>query len=463
MYKNFISLLGIFFSLSLWASVSGIPNEIEKRAEQVREVINKNDISGVTARLRVEGAEFKNFNLFFPPTELGPILSSTETKNSHEIRTIIERDLGITGGFKIMTGSGVSQKVDNEALLRQKGAEGVTYLSLGYKGPKVTATIQHRNFVANGKESKKVFEGTTTNIRRLAHQLAQHIYENFIGPEDIFLRQIAAVKRINGVNQIVMVDFDGFNETQVSFGPGQKVGPSFAPDGKTILYTSITDQSQRILEQEIGTKNIQERTNFAGSNLDPRVLPNNSGLIVALSLGKTANIYKTDRSGGNITRLTEPRGLNISPTISFDSKKMAFVSDRAGTAQIYELSLEPENKNELKRLTKQGSYNQTPQYSPDAKFIAFTGRDEAKVLDVFLLDCNDLDNGYPRVSRITQNQGGNKEPSFTPSGRFVIFSSQRNGHKDAELYLASLNGSHQHRLTHKGGYVAPVVRPGPIK
>ena len=41
-----------------------------------------------------------------------------------------------------------------------------------------------------------------------------------------------------------------------------------------------------------------------------------------------------------------------------------------------------------KRVTFQGKYNQTPRWSPrtDKPQIAFTGRDERGVFDVFILD-----------------------------------------------------------------------------
>ena len=433
--------------------VSGLkdPDMLEKTALQVKGAVAKNDISQVTARLRVEGAEFKTFNLFFPDTQLSMLLSTAERQTSADIRKIIERDLAITGGFKIMAGSGLAQKYDNEALLKQKGAEGISYLSLSFRGPVIRAAIEHKNFMTN-QSAKYNFEGNTGQVRNFAHKLAQNIYENYIGPEDIFLRQIAAIRKINNTNQVVMLDFDGQNEVLISSGASPKLGPYFAPDGKTILYTIISNQGQKIVEQEIGAKNIQERTKRKGLNLDPRVLPDNSGILATLSLGRNANIYKTTRLGEVLEAVTKSSGRNLSPNISQDGKLLTFVSDGSGSPQIYEQILGANSP--ATRLTFQGRYNQTPVYSPDSNLIAFTGRDEAKVFDIFLLE-----RSSKRVSRITQNQGRNQEPYFSPSGKYIIFSSERDG-QNSELYLASLNGTHQYRLTNGGGYMSPVIRPG---
>jgi len=453
MFKKIIFIVFLFqadFMLAVTSPSAPVKAPLEKPALS-------SDVSGVS-RLRVEGAEFKLFNLFFPPTQLSLLLNNAERASSAELRQIIERDLAITGGFKIMTGSGVLQKNNNEALLKQKGAEGVTYLSLSFRGPLITASIEHTNFMT-GLTSKHNFTGNTAQIRRLAHKLAQSIYENYIGPEDIFLRQIAAIKKGKGSSQVVLLDFDGQGETIVSSGISFKSAPHFAPDGKTILYTIISDSGQRIVEQEIGSKHIQERTNKAGNNFDARVFPDNSALLATLSLGKTENIYKLTRSGEIISKITDSLGPNLSPSISPDGKSFVFVSNRSGSSQIYEQSLDSHNKKPADRLTHQGRYNQTPHYSPDGNLVAFTGRDEEKVLDVFLYERN-----TKRVSRITQKQGRNQEPYFVPSGNFVILSSERDGHVNSpELYLASLNGNHQFRLTTNGGYLTPVVRPGPVK
>ena len=458
MYFRFIFLSIGFLSCNLAADVPA--GALAKTAPEIKEppvsaAKGTSDVQGAS-RLRVEGAEFKTFNLFFPPAQLSLFSNNLERKYSEDIRQIIERDLAITGGFKIITGSGVAQKIDNEALLKQKGAEGVTYLSLSFNGSVIRAVIEHKNFITP-QGAKYTFEGTTAQLRRLAHQLARSIYENYIGPEDLFLRQIAAVKKAKNSSQVVLLDFDGQGEIVISSGISYKSTPYFSPDGKTILYTIISDEGQRIVEQEIGSKNIQTRTHHAGNNMEVRVLPDNSGLLATLSLGKIEQIYKLTRSGEIISKITDGWGPNLSPSISADGKKMAFVSNRSGTSQIYEQILD--SKSPPERLSPQGRYNQTPHYSPDAKLIAFTGRDEQKVLDVFLLE-----RSSKRVSRITQNQGRNQEPYFVPSGNFVVLSSERAGHAQSpELYLASLNGNHQYRLTTTGGYVTPVVRPGIVR
>jgi TolB protein len=76
-----------------------------------------------------------------------------------------------------------------------------------------------------------------------------------------------------------------------------------------------------------------------------------------------------------------------------------------------------------RRLTFQGNYNQTPQWSPRGDLVAFTARDERKVFDLFVVPA---DGG--RVDRLTQDQGRtNEEPSWAPNGRLLVFRTDRRG------------------------------------
>lgn len=425
----------------------------EQVVEQAKKALVGSDISSVNARLKVEGASFRQFNLYFPEAKLLGS-SSMQKKIAQDIRKIIDRDLEITAGFSSITHSG---KSDDNALLRQKGAEGVSRLTLTIKPDVISGFIEHTNLIT-GKQASKSFSAPHKNLRRFAHQIAQSVYEAFIGPENLFLLQIAAVKREGTNSQIVLLDFDGHSETSITEGSWSKASPYFSLDGKTILYGVISPQGGGIVEHEIGSKKFFFRTKKPGVNIDPRIIPDNSGMLATLSFENSANIYRLSRTGAIVGKMTQSLGLNLSPTIRSDGTEFAFVSDRSGTPQIYVQKLVPQAV--ATRVTFQGKYNQTPHFSHDGKLIAFTGRDELRVFDIFVLE---RDSG--RISRVTQNQGRNQEPHFSPSGRFVIFTSEREGKRKPDIFIATLNGSHQFRLTNaegdkkSQGYFSPVLRP----
>jgi TolB protein len=448
------------------------PAKMEKTAQSVGQALSVNDLSRVSGRLKVEGATIRAFKLFFPQPVVVGNASSSDKAFAREVYDIIKRDLTIINGFDFIAHTGPLSTTSEFSLLKQKGVEGVSKIEIIFQGNDIKATATHKNLITNNR-SLKSFAANKLGKRRLAHLLAQSIYEEFIGPENIFLLQIAASKRRGSNSEIVMLDFDGHNEVDISngpwdkFSPRDKFSPQFSLDGKSILYTVIYDQGQAIVEQTIGSPERQFRTRQPGINIDPRILPNNRGMLVTLSFENKANIYLTDRTGGIKGKLTDSLGLNLSPSIHPDGTGFAFVSDRSGSPQIYVQSLAGGLSASAQRLTFQGKYNQTPQFSPDGNLIAFTGRDEKKEFDIFLFEIKSR-----RISRITENARKekpwrNEEPFFTPSGRFVVFTSEREGKDKPDIFIASLNGDHQFRITDansdpkSSGYFSPVVRPKP--
>ena len=105
-----------------------------------------------------------------------------------------------------------------------------------------------------------------------------------------------------------------------------------------------------------------------------------------------------------------------------------------------------------KRVTFQGRYNQTPRWSPrsDKPLIAFTGRDERGVFDVFILDFK-----TGKIDRVTQGKGSNLDPTWSPDGRLIAYVSSRGG-----LFVQNPETHHEVQIAH-GGASSPSWGPAP--
>ena len=107
---------------------------------------------------------------------------------------------------------------------------------------------------------------------------------------------------------------------------------------------------------------------------DPQVSPD--GMWVAYTLGavdKTANrtnrnIWLVSTNGGQPRQLTTS-GRDLQPQWSPDGKKLAFLSGRDGTQQVWMISLEGGEATKVTRLST-GADN--VQWSPDGKWLSFT-------------------------------------------------------------------------------------------
>ena len=140
-----------------------------------------------------------------------------------------------------------------------------------------------------------------------------------------------------------------------------------------------------------------------------------------------------DLAGKILKRLTNYRGIDISPSFSPKGDKVAFVSDRSGSPQIYVLDLSSGKTN---RLTYNGQYNTSPSWSCLNR-IAYVSRDGK--FDIFSIDPNG-----GQLRRLTENQGNNEDPCWSPEGRYIVFSSRRDGAYG--LYIMNANGQNQRKI-----------------
>src|SRR5678815_1741914 len=84
--------------------------------------------------------------------------------------------------------------------------------------------------------------------------------------------------------------------------------------------------------------------------------PDGRRIAYSMAQGEGAQLFVADAGGGNPQPLTDtPYFINSSPTWSPDGKRLAFVSNRAGTPQIYVLTVA--NPKDVRRLSFQGNYN----------------------------------------------------------------------------------------------------------
>ncbi len=398
----------------------------------------------------VEGASFKLFPLAVPDIRVAD-KRSDERRPAVGITSVLRRDLALTGVFEVLK---PQSYLDTDGLAKGDvkfddwlniGADGVLKAQLTGTPDKFTVQVYAYQVASTDQVLSQSYAGTKDTIRDVAHRIADDVVKAFTGLPGVARTHIVAVKKVAGSKHVFIMDADGERQRQLTRAGTLNLLPSWAPDGRSVLFTSYRYDNPDLFEISIAGGPARRVSSRPGLNTGGRISPD--GQTIALTLSKDGNseIYLLDRQGGLKKRLTSSWGIDTSPYFSPDGSNIVFVSSRAGNPHLYRM---PAAGGKAERLTFQGKYNQTPAYSPKGNKIAFTARDEFNRFDLFIYHVED-----GKITRVTQDQGNNEDPSFAPNGNLITFISDRTGSR--QVWIGTLDGRFQERITTTGRYSSP--------
>jgi TolB protein len=361
------------------------------------------------------------------------------------------RDFEVMGLFNLLDPASFPPTLQSEglgfssALWSQVGAQAVSKIRIGRDG-----SLEGRLYQLGRGESPvltKTYRGS--DARALVHQWVNDVIGQFTGVRGVFGSRIAFVQT-GGSTEVASVGMDGGQVSVLTKMGSECILPAYSPSGREIAFTSYLMGGADLWLVAASGGRAHRISSHPGMNSGAAWYQDSTSLAVTLSYEGNPEIYKINaQNGGKIARLTNVAGSDLSPSLSPDGSQIAFVSDRQGSPQIFVM---PASGGAARRLTFQGNQNTTPRWNPapDKPLIAFTGRDENAVFDIFVLDLK-----TQKVNRITQNQGSNFDPAWSPDGRLLVYASNRGG-----LFVRNPE-THIETQIHRAGARNPSWGPGP--
>jgi TolB protein len=294
----------------------------------------------------------------------------------------------------------------------------------------------------------KVYRGP--DLRGLVHQWVNDVIGHYTGVRGVFGSRIAFAQTGHST-EVASVGMDGADLTVLTRMKSDCLLPAYSPTAREVAFTSYLFGGADLWLVSAAGGRARRISSHPGMNSGATWFADGTTLAVTLSYEGNPEIYKIRAdSGAVVTRLTHSSASDLSPSLSPDSAQIAFVSDRQGTPQIFVMSASGGN---ARRLTFQGAQNTTPRFNPaaDKPLIAFTGRDEKLVFDIFIYDLR-----TQKVDRVTQNEGSNYDPSWSPDGRLLVYASNRGG-----LFVRNPQTRVETQI-HRGGAQNTSWGPAPI-
>lgn len=291
------------------------------------------------------------------------------------------------------------------------------------------------------------------NWRRVAHIIADAIYERLTGEKGYFDTRIVYVAesgpKTARKRQLAIMDQDGFNARALTNSNELVLTPRFSPNRQEITYMSFEGNQPRVYLLQLETGQREVVGNFPGMTFAPRFSPDGQKVIMSLQQEGNSNIYTMDLRSRTTTRLTSTAAIDTSPSYSPDGSQIVFESDRGGRPQLYVMGADGSGQRRIS--FGDGSYS-TPVWSPRGDLIAFTKQSGGK----FSIGVMKTDGSG---ERILTSGFHNEGPTWAPNGRVLMFFRQGAGAGGPQIYSIDLSGYNEQPVQTKGFASDPAWSP----
>jgi TolB protein len=276
------------------------------------------------------------------------------------------------------------------------------------------------------------------NWRRVAHQIADAIYERVTGDKGYFDTRIVYIAesgkelKDHRKYRLAIQDYDGANHAFLSAGNSMVLTPRFSHDRSKFAYLDFGKKNKAPNLHIFNLANGQSESLGAiqGLKMTPRFSPDGSHLILSIADKGVTSLYRMDLGSKKLTRLTTSAGaIDVSPCYDPDGKRIVYSSDRGGKPQLYVTSA---GGGEGTRISfGKGAYH-NPVWSPRGDLIAFTKQDGIFYIGVMRPDGS----GERMIAQGYLLEG----PSWSPNGREIIYTCQKGPHSEVGLQRVDIVG-----------------------
>ena len=294
---------------------------------------------------------------------------------------------------------------------------------------------------------------TNESWRRIAHKIADDIYEQLTGEKGYFDTRIVFVSesgpKTKRIKRLAIMDQDGANPSFLTSGQAMVLTPRFSPTAQQITFMSFETGRPRIYLLDLERNRQEVLGDFESMTFSPRFTPDGSAVLMTREGGGNSEIYRMDLRTRAMTRLTTNPAIDTSPSASPDGAQIVFNSDRSGAPQLYTMAAGGGNE---KRISFGEGRYMTPVWSPRGDLIAFT----KQVGGSFAIGVMKPDGSGERILSQSYLDEG---PTWSPNGRVIMFFREGAPGAGPALWSVDLTGQNLRRISTPGDASDPAWSP----
>jgi TolB protein len=361
------------------------------------------------------------------------------------ISAIVTNDLARCGLFRPIDRAAFIQSgpsdsgTPNFANWKPTGAQALVTGQAFDDGSQVRVEFRLWDILPGTQIQGTAFTAPKANWRRVAHIMADAIYQRLLGEKGYFDTKIVYVSsqgpKEKRIRRLAIMDQDSENQRFLTDGSWLSLTPRFSPKSDQIVYMSYANNQPRVYAMNVSTGAQSSLGRFNAMTFSPRFSPDGGTVVMATTNGGGSDIIAV--SGGSSRQLTNSGAIDVSPCYSPDGARIVFASDRGGDQQIYLMSA---SGGSAQRISFGSGRYGTPVWSPRGDLIAFTH---------YAGDTSNFSIGVMRPDgsgeRILADGWLVEGPTFAPNGRVLMFwretrGDARGGGFSARLYSIDVTG-----------------------
>lgn len=300
-------------------------------------------------------------------------------------------------------------------------------------------------------------------------------YFSFDGHKLIFQSTFEPeTQRSHPCYQIFTMNIDGSNVRRASTGLGAATCGFFFPGGRRLLFSSThlnsphcppaPPRSHRyrwplddydIFSARIDGQDLQRLTSTPGYDAEATIAPNGKTIVFTSMRNGDLDLYTMGLDGRNVTQLTHELGYDGGAFFSPDSKRIVYrayhprstdavqayrtlLADRLVEPSHLEIFVMNADGTGKHQVTNNGAANFAPFFHPDGHHIIFSSnfatiasqKERRPIFHLYLIN----DDGT-HLEQITFTGSFNSFPMFSPDGRKVVWTSDRHASEPGEFNI----------------------------
>ncbi|HEX6880306.1 MAG TPA: winged helix-turn-helix domain-containing protein [Terriglobales bacterium] len=245
-------------------------------------------------------------------------------------------------------------------------------------------------------------------------------------------------------DQVMLISRQGGEPMPIISEAGRVHGaPQWSVDERSIIYSSTRTGQSSLWRVSLDKRDAPVQINDNG--WQPSLARQNNRLVYE-RLANSLNVWKLDLASAQmppevLVASTSQTDQGPGPQFSPDGRKLAFMSDRSGTMEIWVADSDGSNPYRVSSVGNAG----TPRWSPDSRSLAFDapGRNTAVIYTV------NIDGSSPRILTPDLKQFSGQCPSWSQDGKWIYFASNAGGSR--QLWKIPSAGGTPAQVTKFGG------------